>query len=284
MLRKRENTDSFKAGMLSFGVHAALLMALLISFNWKTTHTASIAEVELWDSIPSNQVSEPLPPPEPEIKEQPKPEPVIKEQAKPVEQEKLKEEPKVDIALEKKLKELEQKKLEQKKIDDQVKKDKALEQKKQLAALQEEARKEEMRDSDKQAKAKSARDALKKLQQENLAEVKAAGDQQAMSAKAAANAGVIGEFTDKIKAAIRKNVNKTPCGDSNPELIFDIELMPGGLLNGSPKLFKSSGSPACDNAVEHAIMDSEPLPVPSDPSLFSQFRNLKLKFRPNDGN
>jgi colicin import membrane protein len=280
MLRKREYTDSFKAGMLSFGVHAALLMALLISFNWKTTHTASIAEVELWDSIPNNQVSEPLPPPpEPVVKEQPKPEPVVKEQAKPVEQEKSKEEPKVDIALEKKLQEL-----EQKKIDDQVKKDKALEKKKQLEALQEEARRDEMRDSDKQAKAKSAKEALRKLQQDTLAEEKTAGAQQAMGAKAAANAGVIGEFTDKIKAQIRGNVNKTLCGNGNPELKFDIGLLPTGQLSGSPQLVKSSGSAACDEAVERAIIASDPLPLPSDPSLFSQFRNLKLTFRPNDGN
>jgi hypothetical protein len=29
-------------------------------------------------------------------------------------------------------------------------------------------------------------------------------------------------------------------------------------------------------------MASQPLPLPNDGSLFSQFRNLKLKFKPND--
>ena len=115
MLRKRENADSFKAGMLSVGVHAVLLIALLISFNWKTTHPVSIAEVELWDSIPNSTVVKPSPPPEPTpepvVKEQPKPDP------KPVIEDKPKEDAKVDIALEKKLKELEQQKLEQKKLD-----------------------------------------------------------------------------------------------------------------------------------------------------------------------
>jgi colicin import membrane protein len=77
-------------------------------------------------------------------------------------------------------------------------------------------------------------------------------------------------------------VNKALCGNGNPELKFDIALMPTGELSGVPKLTKSSGTVACDEAVERAIMASQPLPLPSDASLFSQFRNLKLRFRPND--
>jgi colicin import membrane protein len=125
-------------------------------------------------------------------------------------------------------------------------------------------------------------DALKKLQQDSLNEDKAEGEQKNVAAKTAANAGVIGEFTNKIKAKIRGNVNKTLCGDGNPELKFEIGLLPTGELSASPKLVKSSGSVACDDAVERAIRASEPLPLPSDASLFSQFRNLKLTFRPND--
>jgi colicin import membrane protein len=39
---------------------------------------------------------------------------------------------------------------------------------------------------------------------------------------------------------------------------------------------------ACDDAVERAILESQPLPVPSQAEVFSQFRELKLKFRPNE--
>lgn len=275
MLRQRENTVSFKAGMLSIGVHAVLVIALLISVNWKTTHPVSIAEVELWDSLPNEVANEPLPP---QIKP---PESVVKEttkpvEAKPVEQDKHKDDSKVDIALE-----MKKKALEQKKADEKLKKEQDLLQKKQLAALQEEARKEELRDTQKPTKPNN--DALKKLQQEALADEKTAGDQQAVGAKAAANAGIIGEYQNKIRTKIRGNVNKSLCGDGNPELKFDIGLLPTGQLSGSPKLIKSSGNLACDEAVERAIMASEPLPLPNDSSLFSQFRNLKLTFRPNDG-
>lgn len=267
MIRTYEKEVSWKAGVLAIGVHLALLGALLISFNWKAAHPVqNIAEVELWDSLP-NAVQKP----EPVIKEQPKPEPIIKETPKPepIVEEKPKAEPKVDIALDKKKKEL----------AEQVKKDKALEQKKQLDALKDEISKDKPVND---KKLNTQNDALKKLQQEALADEKSEGDKQAISAKAAANAGVVGDYINKIQAKIRGNVNKTLCGEGNPELKFDIALLPTGQLSGSPKLIKSSGSAACDEAVERAIMASEPLPLPTDNSLFSQFRSLKLKFRPND--
>jgi colicin import membrane protein len=284
MIRAYEKEVSWKAGALALGVHLALLGALLISFNWKAAQPVlNIAEVELWDSLPNNAVQQPEPIVEPIVKEQP--EPILKETPKPepVLEDKPKEEPQVDIALEKKKKELakkevERKELEQKKIEEQLKKDKALEQKKQLEAIQGQIISEKpLKD-----KKTSTPDALKKLQQEALADDKSEGDKQAVSAKAAANAGVVGDYINKIQAKIRGNVNKTLCGEGNPELKFDIGLLPTGQLSGSPKLVKSSGSSACDDAVERAIMASEPLPLPADSSLFTQFRSMKLKFRPND--
>ena len=55
-----------------------------------------------------------------------------------------------------------------------------------------------------------------------------------------------------------------------------------GELSGSPKLTKTSGIEACDDAVERAIMASQPLPLPEDVALKSQFRNLNLTFTPNN--
>ena len=275
MIRAYEKEVSWQAGGLAIAVHLALLGALLISFNWKAAHPVmNVTEVELWDSLPNVQAPMPIPP-SPLIEEQPKPEPVVKEEPKvePKPEPMTKEEPKIDIALEKK-----QKELEQKKIADKLKKELALEQKKQLAALQAESLKDEKANNDKLLK----EDAVKKIQQAALADDKAQSDQQILSAKAAANAGVLDEFRSKIQAKIRGNVNKALCGNGNPELKFDIALMPTGELSGVPKLTKSSGTVACDEAVERAIMASQPLPLPSDASLFSQFRNLKLRFSPND--
>jgi len=268
MLRQRENSDSFKAGALSISVHVVLLGALLISFNWKTTHPVSIANVELWDSLPAVTVQKPLIIPEPIEQPLVQPKPVVKEVVKP--EPVIEPEPKalVDIVIKKKS------------VEKPVEKEKPKEVKKPdaLAELQKKLVQDELQKPQKQP----SNDALKKLQQESLSEDKAEGDQKNLAAKAAANTGVTGEFTNKIKAKIRGNVNKTLCGDGNPELKFEIGLLPTGQLSGNPKLVKSSGNAACDDAVERAIMASEPLPVPTDTSLFSQFRNLKLTFRPND--
>jgi len=265
MLRQRENPDSFKAGVFSVLVHILLLGALLISFNWKTTHPISIAQVELWDSVAVEAqkpapAPEPLPEPAPVEKVIPKPEPVVAPEEKP--------EPKVEIAIEKKPVKKEPVKKEPPKPDAKAND--------MLAKLQEEARQEALKN--KSVTKSNTNDALKKLQQESLNEDKAAGEQKA----SAASAGIVDEFKAKIQAKIRSNVNKTLCGNANPELKFEIGLIPTGELSGAPRLVKSSGNAACDDAVERAIRMSEPLPLPQDASLFSQFRNLKLTFRPND--
>lgn len=274
MLRKHENSVSWKAGVLAIGVHVVLLVAMLVSFNWKAAHTVlNVTEVELWDKLPAPQVVEtPKPEPKPIIEEkpEPKPEPVVEEKPEP-----KPEEPKVDIELEKKKKELEQTEAE-----DKLKKEKELEQKIKLAALQAESREDELKDkkaADKQAKLERD-NALRKLKEDMLNED---GVEDA-KASSAANASLIGEYTDKIKVKIRNNVNKTLCGDGSPEIRVEISVLPTGQISGNPKITKSSENSACDEAVERAIMASEPLPLPDDPDLKAQFRNLKLKFRPND--
>ncbi|MDC1101120.1 cell envelope integrity protein TolA [Methylophilaceae bacterium] len=44
---------------------------------------------------------------------------------------------------------------------------------------------------------------------------------------------------------------------------------------------KSSNISSCDDAVERAIIQSQPLPLPKDSGLFSKLKNLELKFHPN---
>ncbi len=259
MIRRHENSVSFKAGALSVGVHAALLIALLVSVNWKTTHTTSVAEVELWDSLPSPQVQKPLPP-TPEPKVEPPPKPVVKVEPPP----EPKIEPKADITL--------------KKIDKKIEKPKEVIKPDALAALQKQLMQDELEKDKKQKKD----DALKKFQQEMLADEKADGDKQAKASKSAANASVIGEYSDKIRAKVQRNVNKTLCGDGKPKLIFEITVMPTGDVQGTPKLIQSSKVSACDDAVERAILQSQPLPLPGDASLREQFRSLRLEFHPNE--
>ena len=261
---------------MAIAVHAALLIGMLISINWKAAHPVlNVTEVELWDKIPqSNPVVEPSKPEVPE--EKPEPPPVVKEEPKPEPKPEPKvEEPKVDIELEQKKKEI-----EQKVADEKLKIEKALEQKKKLAALQAELREDQL--SEKKAAEKQEKlerdKALRKLQEEMSSE-NGADESKASSA---ANAGIINEYKAKIQAKIKANVNKNLCGDGSPEIRVEISVLPTGQISGNPKITKSSENSACDEAVERAIIASEPLPLPDDPDLKSQFRNLNLKFTPND--
>jgi hypothetical protein len=85
-----------------------------------------------------------------------------------------------------------------------------------------------------------------------------------------------------IQHKIRQNVNRQLCG-LNPEieLIYAISLMPTGDLLGDVRVLKSSSIPSCDEAVERAILQSQPLPLPKDGRLFVKLKNLELKFQPN---
>lgn len=263
MLRERETPDSIKAGMLSVLVHVLLLGSLLISFNWKTTHPVSIAQVELWDSVPTEAVQ----PPE-QVKPEPEPEPVKPEPVVEPPPPAPKPEPQPEIVLEKKPVKVEQKK-------EPPKPDLKAEQARKK--LLEQMRLEDLKNAPKEPP-KDNSEAIKKLQQAMLNEDKAVGTPKASSA----SSGEVNEFKARIQAKIRGNVNKSLCGSGNPELKFEIGLIPTGELSGAPKMIKSSGIAACDDAVERAIRVSEPLPLPSDPALFSEFRNLKLTFRPNE--
>ena len=284
MVNTQKSPMSLKAGALSVGLHVAILMAMLISFNLKTVGPISVAEVELWDSLPSSN-----PIPSPVI---PKPVEMPPIEVKPEPQAIVEEEPKVDIALEKKLEQLKQDKIKIAKLELEKK---ALEikdlQKKELAKKELEKIKQQALLDDRLEKEKNntaaknkASEKLDQLKKQMLADDANATKDEQSKASDIASASEIDKYKALIQSKIQRNVNKQLCGDGNPTLEFSITLMPTGEVIGVPKLTKTSGISACDEAVERAIKVSEPLPLPADSSLFTQFRNLKLKFRPNQDN
>ena len=101
-------------------------------------------------------------------------------------------------------------------------------------------------------------------------------------AESAAVQGEVDKYMGLISRKIRQNVNRQLCGTGKPELELEISLMPTGEVIGAPKLLKGSGMAACDEAVVRAILQSQPLPVPPQTELFARFRDLRLKFRPNE--
>lgn len=282
MIRQHEKEVVWQAGAFTALVHCLLLALFLVSFQWKTVQPMNIAQVELWDSVPSPKADPvPAPPPEPAPEpETPKPDmPKVVEPAKP--------EPKIAPELEPK-------------AEIQTKKAPATPPKVEKPKLEPVKPKEEKpKELAKVDKAKTDPEALKKLQQSLLAEdaqsqkndaVKPAaspmGSKTAQVAQAGSpNSSELDKYKGLISNKIKQHVNKQLCGaDKSIKVTFMIALMPTGEVMGRPKLIKESGMSSCDDAVERAILESQPLPVPTSADLFSQFRELNLVFRPNDTN
>jgi len=275
MIRQREKEVVWQAGAFTLLVHGLLLTLLLVSFQWKTVKPMNIAEVELWDSVPTPKTQAEVAPPEPPA---PAPEP-------PKVVEPVKAEPKPEPTPEPK-------------ADIQVKKEQPKPEKlEKPKPVKEEKPKPEPKPEPKPAKQDP--EALKKLQQALLAEdakaekqevakpaASPAGDKTAQKAQAGVpNPTEMAKYVGMISSKIRQHVNRQLCGtDKATKLTFVIALMPTGEVMGHPKLLKSSGLPACDDSVERAILESQPLPVPTSADLFSQFRDLKLEFSPNAEN
>lgn len=265
-IRSRETPVMWQAGALSLLVHAVFFGLLVMTFTLKSVQPMQVAEVELWDSVPAPRaqqelpkpqpVVEPKPEPQPEPKPEPPPEPKAEIQVKPKPPVKVKQEP------EKKPREEKPKEVKPK-VDpkEQARKDEA----KRLEAL-----KQAMLEEDDPSQA----------QDHEARQIAAAKNAQAQAA--AASSGALDSATAKIVAKIRRHVNSQVCGTGKPVLEFEVSLMPTGEVVGAPRLKSGSGIPACDQAVERAILQAQPLPVPKEPELFAHFRDLKLKFRPND--
>jgi colicin import membrane protein len=231
---------------------------MIVSFEWRVK-LPQVAEVELWDSIPQSS-AKPIETAAPEKKVEEAPSKPVDKPSKVEEIIKSLTSDKADISLKQKKEE------ERKKLEDQKKKD-------DLKKIQEELLKQ---------------DQLAKLQQELLQEKPKPSlnrheeMKQSNAQEGGAKLGEMDKYKVLIQRKIQQNVNKQLCGSAPVELQFEIGLMPTGELIGNPKMLKSSGIPVCDESVERAIFQSQPLPVPTDTDLFSKFKNLKLNFHPNE--
>ncbi len=230
-------------------VHVAFFALLVFGITWQAKEPAGVV-VDLWSNLPAPETKPVIKPVEPPP---PAPEPVKKVAPKPVLAPPVKT---PDIALKEK-------------------------------RLQEEKRKQDLAHQEKLKQEQQKQDQLKQ-EQARLAEV--ARQQQArdelakrsQSQQAAAQQSIVNDYTGRIQSKIQSKLNKALCGDGKPQLEFDIALLPTGQLRGNPVLRKGSGLAACDKAVENAILQSDPLPVPPQPEAFIFFRELHLKFKPNE--
>ena len=253
------------AGALAGAMHVLLLALLVFGVNWQQKQIDTASVVDLWRDLPSIPQPQAEAPPPPVAKPEPPP-PAPKVEAKPPP--KPEAAPKPDIALK-----------EKQEKERKLKEQQAAEAKK-LAAL-----KASVAEAEKKTRAEA--EALRQKQAAEAESKRVAAEQQkardALAAQqAAAQAKIVDEYKRRISEKVRRFIVLPPNVSDAAQVEFEIVVLPGGEVLGA-KLKRSANSiPAYDSAVERAILKAQPLPLPPDPALMRQFRELNLVFRPKE--
>ena len=283
-----ENNDNLQANLFTLVIHLALFIFMIFSVNWNVK-APYYAEIELWDAVPTQTK------PKPQIK---KTKPKIKKTAPSEDLKKAQQKKDADIQLKKKkAAELKKKKAAELKKKKEINRlQKQLLEEEKLEKIQKQLLEEEK--LERVQKQLLEEEKLEKIQKDILAQEKLERLQEDLRDKdlakdtriaiegqedlvAGSNSGELEKYKALIQQKIYQNVNKQLCGLDPVELTFEITLMPTGDLIGDAKMIKSSKIESCDLAVERAILQAQPLPLPKDNRLFSQLKKLKLKFQPN---
>jgi colicin import membrane protein len=280
---KLENNDELQANLFSFAIHLALFLVMIFSVGWQTK-TPYYGEVELWDSVPvQKKINKTQATPKKKIKQKQN----TKTQKSAEARAKAKAQKEADIKLkkkkaaEKKAAEAKAKKLKKQKAIKELKK-KVLKQEKIDKLKKEMLEKEKVERLQQQIIEQQKIEKMQaELRESELKQQKKPALEGENEVKGGVNTGELNKYKLLIQQKIQQNVNQQLCGLDYITLEFRISLMPTGELLGQPKMTKSSNINSCDDAVERAIIQSQPLPLPKDSGLFSKLKNLELKFHPN---
>jgi len=273
------------SGALALLMHLMFFALLVFGVSWQAREPSPLV-AELWSNLPAPKAAPPPPPtvepkPVPKAEPKPPPPPPPKVEAKP----EPKPVPKADIAAQEK-KEKERKAKEKELAEKKKREQQELAEKKRKEeqALAEKKRKEEQALAEKKKKEEQARlAALKQQQAKEAAEQLAREQDEALKkiAETAAQARLVDEYKRRIADRIKRFIIEPPGLQGNPEVEFNVVVLPGGeVLDVRNR--KASGQALWDSAVERAIRRAQPLPLPPDPALMREFRELNLKFRPKE--
>ncbi|MDH3438138.1 MAG: cell envelope integrity protein TolA [Betaproteobacteria bacterium] len=270
------------SGALALAMHLLFLVFLIVGVHWQKREPQPVV-VDLWNDLPP--LPAPKPPPAPEAKPAPAPPPPApKVEVKPAPNVEPKVEPRVapkpvpdpEIAL--KEKQEKERKAREQALAEKKKREQALAEKKrrEAKALAEKKRQEE-RTRLAALKAQQAKEA----EARRLAREQEAALRKLAAAQASAQAKLIDEYKRRIADKIKRFIVAPPNLQGNPEVEFAVTVLPGGEVL-EVKTRRSSTVAAWDSAVERAIRRAQPLPLPPDPALMRDFRELNLKFRPKE--
>lgn len=263
----------FGSIVLALAVHAAFFALIVFGVSWQSRPMPPL-QAELWDKLPpgppvTKPRVEPEPAPEPPkpAQEPPKPAPPLpRADAKP-------EPPKPDPEIAER-KERERKARAKKEQEAREKLEREKVEREKRERLERQKKEEEQR-----RKREAEEVERKKREAKAAAEAKVAAEAKA-AAEAAAQQRLseIDRYRGRIRDKIRGKANVPDTVRGRPEVQVRITILPGGdVLDIS--IVKSSGNRVYDTAIERAIRSAQPLPVPSNPELFGQFRSLILNIQ-----
>lgn len=294
--------EKLVSGALALGMHLLFIAMLVFGVNWQRRMPPPVV-AEVWTELPPLPREAPPPPPEP-APPPPKPAPPPPPPPKPEPRPQPEPAPKADIELREKLekerlaRELAEKQrleAERKRLEAEAlarKRAQELAAKKRAEELAAKKRAEELAAAKRRAeelaekKRREAEALAAKKRAEELAEQKRREEQAEALRKlaqqqAAEQAREIDRYKRLIADRIKRFIVAPPGLQGNPEVELDIIVLPGGEVL-DVRTRRASGQAPWDDAVERAVRRAQPLPLPSDPALMRQFRELNLKFRPKE--
>ena len=262
---------NLQSNLFSVFIHLSILFVMIFTVQWSPQYPY-FGEVELWEAVPTikEQAQTPAKPKNIEVKKS--------EKSAPVESQKIKDE-QAAINLKKK----KEKELAEKKKQEQIKKlQQELLKQEQIKQLQDQLlQQEQLEKLQKELLEQDTQNAEQEIISEDKKKSERIAIQADQDMEAGKNKSEIDKYKALIQQKIQQNVNNNLCGLDYLSLSFEITLLPSGELLNDPVLKDSSGNLSCDEAVERAIYQSEPLPVPTDPKIFAKLKKIKLKFYPN---
>jgi colicin import membrane protein len=260
------------AVLLAVLVHVMLMMALTWGISWNRRTENTVAEAELWSSIPKQAAPRaPTPPAVQAPPAVPAPPPPPAPQAEPTPPAPLPKPP--DISLEQEKRKQQEAQRRQEELERQKKIEAQRKQEEQKKLAEQKAAEERKRQEEAKRMEALRQDNLKRMQ--GLASATGRDDSKGIDLR---SSGPSQGYANRIAARIKPNIVFNDLITGNPKAVVKLRVAPDGTIVGRT-LTQPSGNKSWDDAVLRAIDKTETIPRDTDGTVVPQF---DVTFRPQD--
>jgi colicin import membrane protein len=279
--RRRRIAGGWRALLYALGVHVVLLAMLFVGLRWTTRDDAAPIQAYVAESPPASAAAPPPVEPEREARKAEERRMADSERqrheaeaARAAAEEERRRAEERRIALEKRAAEEKRRVEEERKRADA--KRRAEEEKRQAEAKRKQQQQQQEAELRKQAE-EALRQQLEEETSARQAEAKRREDDRKRLAMAASK----GTHVAAVRQRVSRNWIRPPGAPSGLKCTVFVRLAPGGDVL-EVRVTRSSGNVAFDRSVENAVHKAVPLPVPNEPELFEQFREIEFVFVPEE--